>query len=126
MDAAPTSWEAKAAAKRESTLARIPAEWRLAPEVVERASRQRDLTGPFIQGLLKPDDVEIVRMDSLPIVDAIMEGRLTAVRVATAFCKAAAVAHQIVREPLLWDEYVVPGLDELIVMLSNCSFREMA
>jgi amidase len=35
-------------------------------------------------------------MDSKPIVGAVQAGKLTAVRVTTAFCKTAAIAHQIV------------------------------
>ena len=89
-------WEAKAAAKRASTLNKIPLEWRLSPEDLERASVQRDLTGPFIQGFLKVGDISIISMDSVPLVSALREGTLTAVQVSTAFCKTAAIAHQIV------------------------------
>ncbi|KAI0882064.1 amidase [Annulohypoxylon maeteangense] len=89
------SWKAKAAAKRANTLAKIYPQWRLSPGDIERASTQRDLTGPFIQQFLDHGDISIVSMDSLPIVNAIKQGSLTSLQVATAFCKAAAVAHQI-------------------------------
>ncbi|KAI1452458.1 amidase [Annulohypoxylon moriforme] len=88
-------WKAKAAGKRANTLAKIYPQWRLSPGDIDRASAQRDLTGPFIQQFLDPSDVSIVSMDSLPIVNAIKEGTLTSLEVATAFCKAAAIAHQI-------------------------------
>ncbi|KAI1213560.1 amidase [Annulohypoxylon truncatum] len=89
------TWKAKAAAKRASTLAKIYPQWRLSPEDIARASVQRDLTGPFIQQFLDPREISIVSMDSLPIVNAIKQGSLTSLEVANAFCKAAAVAHQI-------------------------------
>ncbi|OTB07283.1 hypothetical protein M426DRAFT_318298 [Hypoxylon sp. CI-4A] len=89
------NWEAKAAAKRASTSAKIPPEWRLGPDDVKKASKQRDLTGPFIQQFLDAKDIAILSMDSIPIANAVREGNLTSLEVTTAFCKAAAVAHQI-------------------------------
>ena len=90
------SWESKAAKKRASTLAKIPPEWRLSPTDLERASRQRDLTGSFIEGFLDANEIAIVNMDSVTLVEAIKTRKLSAVEVAKAFCKTAAVAHQIV------------------------------
>ncbi|KAL9112148.1 MAG: hypothetical protein Q9227_003525 [Pyrenula ochraceoflavens] len=92
------SWEAQAAAKRASTLAKIPPEWRLDPDDIERAGKRRDLTGPFIQQFLDPEDISIISQDSVPIVNAVREGKLTALEVTTAFCKTAAIAHQIAIE----------------------------
>ncbi|RMZ79350.1 hypothetical protein DV737_g3444, partial [Chaetothyriales sp. CBS 132003] len=89
------SWETRAAEKRASTLCKIPPEWRLGSEALERAKKQRDLTGPFIQHYLDSDDITIISKESVEITDAIRQGTLTAVAVATAFCKAAAIAHQI-------------------------------
>ncbi|KIW92858.1 uncharacterized protein Z519_06707 [Cladophialophora bantiana CBS 173.52] len=90
-----TSWKSKAADKRASTLSKIPPQWRLRPEDIERVARERDLTGLFIQQFLNAEEISIVSMDSLPLVDAIREGTLAAVQVTTAFCKTAAIAHQI-------------------------------
>ncbi|KAI1439529.1 amidase [Annulohypoxylon stygium] len=89
------TWKVKAAAKRANTLAKIYPQWRLSPGDIARASSQRDLTEPFIQQFLDPEDISIVSMDSLPIVNAIKQRSLTSLEVATAFCKAAAIAHQI-------------------------------
>lgn len=88
-------WEARAAEKRAATLSKIKPSWRLAPEDLERAGQQRDLTGSFINGLLDEQTVSITSMDSLPILESISGGRLSATEVTTAFCKTAAVAHQI-------------------------------
>lgn len=91
-------WETRAAAKRADTLNKIYPQWRLSAQDVKRASEQRDLTGSFIQGFLSQQEISILSMDSVPIVNAIKQGQLTSVQVATSFCKAAAVAHQIVSQ----------------------------
>ncbi|KAG8626036.1 hypothetical protein KVT40_006437 [Elsinoe batatas] len=48
MSVSNVSWQEKARAKRTETLAKIPEEWRLSSDDLERARQQRDLTGPFI------------------------------------------------------------------------------
>ena len=96
MEGGNLSWEARAAEKRADTLAKIPLEWRLSPAELERASQQRDLTGPFMEGFLSPDEVAIVNMDSVSLVNAIKARELSAVKVTRSFCKTAAIAHQIV------------------------------
>ncbi|KAK3947235.1 amidase signature domain-containing protein, partial [Pseudoneurospora amorphoporcata] len=67
----PIPWEARAAKKREDTLAKIPVEWRLSSADLELASKQRDLTGPFIERFLEPEVVDIVKTDSVPLVNDI-------------------------------------------------------
>jgi amidase len=89
-------WQARAAEKRESTLAKIPSEWRLSSADLERASNQRDLTGSFIEQFLEHDEIAIINMDSIPIVEAIKSRKRSAFEVTMAFCKTAAIAHQIV------------------------------
>ncbi|KAI0541303.1 amidase signature domain-containing protein [Xylaria digitata] len=89
------SWQARAAAKREDTLNKIRPEWRLSPIDLTRAKEQRILTGSFIQQFLQADEISIVSRDSVEIVEAIKKGELTAVQVTSAFCKTAAIAHQI-------------------------------
>jgi len=64
MDAARQSWEAMAADKRARTLAKIPSRWRLGPADLERASKQRDLTGPLIEGFLDANEIAIINIDS--------------------------------------------------------------
>ncbi|KAI1146361.1 amidase signature domain-containing protein [Nemania diffusa] len=91
----PSSWKVSAATKRADTLNKIPPQWRLGPADLAAAQKQRDLTGPFIQQFLNADEVSIISRDSVAIVEDIKKGRLTAVQVTTAFCKTAAIAHQI-------------------------------
>ncbi|KAI0205858.1 amidase signature domain-containing protein [Astrocystis sublimbata] len=89
------SWEALAAAKRANTLEKIPVEWRLSPTDLAEAKEQRDLTGPFIRKFLGANVTSIISKDSTQLVEDISAARLTAVQVTSAFCKTAAVAHQI-------------------------------
>lgn len=90
------SWEARAAAKRAATLDKIHSDWRLASRDIERARQQRDLTGRFIEQFLDEKMVSITSMKSPEIVKAVAERSVSASQVAQAFCKRAAVAHQIV------------------------------
>lgn len=92
-----TSWEDRAAAKRANIIAKIPAAWRLSLHDLERARDQRDLTGAFINQFLTEEDIFIISKDSVELAKCIEHGDLTAVDVTTAFCKTAAIAHQIVR-----------------------------
>lgn len=114
-------WEAQAAAKRAATLAKINPRWRLAPEDLERARHQRDLTGLFIQEFLDADTVSITSMNSLPILAAIRDQKLSATEVVTAFCKTAAVAHQIVSSALQLC-LVISGTNLMLMSLRTTVF----
>ena len=93
------TWQQKAAAKRKAISACIPYEWRLSPAQLKLADGKRDITGPFIQQFLTDEEKRIVNLDSVPIVEAIKNRKLTAVQVTKAFCHTAAVIHQIVSSP---------------------------
>jgi amidase len=93
------SWEARAAAKRAATLDKIHPDWRLPSRDIERARQQRNLTGSFIEQFLDEKMVSITSMNSPEIVKAVAERNVSASEVARAFCKRAAVAHQIVNSP---------------------------
>lgn len=88
-------WQAKAAAKTASTRAKIAPEWRLSEADLEKVAKQRDLTGPFIQQYLDDDDLDVIQRDTLAIVAKLKTGEWSATRVTRAFCKTAAIAHQI-------------------------------
>ncbi|GAO18539.1 uncharacterized protein UV8b_00847 [Ustilaginoidea virens] len=87
-------WEAKAAAKRATTLAKIPPTWTLGRDDVERAKSIRNLTGPFIQRFLTKREIFITSKNSVDLVECLRSGHLSSVEVTTAFCKTAAFAHQ--------------------------------
>jgi amidase len=89
-------WRAQAEAKVAATLSKIPVEWRLEQDVIKEAKNRRQLAGDFIIHLLDRETVRCISHDSNEIVDLIKKKTYTSVEVARAFCKTAAVAHQIV------------------------------
>jgi hypothetical protein len=92
-----TTWRAKAKAKTQATLAKIPNEWRLPKEELNKADAQRDITGSFIEQYLDESTLRIIKEDATTLVSKVQRGQLTARQVTLAFCKPAAIAHQIVR-----------------------------
>ena len=90
------TWQARAKAKAAEIYSRTPEEWRLNEVDLEKARNQRNLTGPFIESFLDDGEVDIIRNDSLQLVEKIKSQRHTAVEVVRAYCKTAAIAHQIV------------------------------
>lgn len=89
-------WEDQASAKRAGILGHIPEKWRLSASDLERAGKQRDQTGAFIQGFLDQRTFTIVTPDTAAILLSLQKRELSAVQVTTAFCQASAVAQQIV------------------------------
>lgn len=90
------SWQAKARIKVADTESKIPKEWVLKQADLDKVTQQRNLTGPFIEQFLDGSEKDIIRNDSLCLVEKIRSQRYSAVEVASAFCKAAAIAQQIV------------------------------
>lgn len=89
-------WQKTAAMKRDKIFHKIPEEWVLPREIVEKAKDRRKLTGSFIEELLDSRTRDITKLDSVELVDAVSNGSLTAGQVTSAFCKRAAFAHQLV------------------------------
>ena len=96
-----SSWQKTASRKRDSISHKIPKDWILSDEVVEKAKQNRVLTGSFIEDLLDSQTLQITSLNSVNLVDAIGNGSFTAVQVTRAFCKRAAFAHQIVSSFLI-------------------------
>jgi amidase len=90
------SWRERAAHKVAQTASKIPSEWRISPQDCDRARTTRNITGPFIQSFLLEREVEIVELDSESFVRKIASKSLSSLEVANAYCKTAAIAHQIV------------------------------
>ncbi|MCJ1377475.1 hypothetical protein MMC17_000570 [Xylographa soralifera] len=90
------SWQAKAEEKVAATKSKIPLEWLLDHSDLEKASQRKQLSGEFTESFLHYEELEIIRKDSVPLVDAVRDGKYTAVQVARAYCKNAAIAHQII------------------------------
>lgn len=90
------SWEAKAKAKVAETKSKIPNEWRLNQTSLDKAKKIKKLSGAFIESFLSAEELSITGNDSTLLVEKVKTGEYTALQVAQAFCKTAAVAHQIV------------------------------
>jgi len=89
-----SNWRDVAEQKREATNSKIPREWVLSPSTLAEAGRHRDIT-LFIGGLLSAEERDITALESNEIVEKIAAKRYTAEQVTTAFCKRAAIAHQL-------------------------------
>ncbi|TXT15067.1 uncharacterized protein COLE_01260 [Cutaneotrichosporon oleaginosum] len=79
----------KAIAARDAT---IPQEYLLPKSAYPLPKNRRGLLES--SGILKPKELEIVDLTLIPLAKAIAEKKYTAVEVATAYCKAAAIAQQ--------------------------------
>ncbi|BEJ08344.1 hypothetical protein CcaverHIS641_0504290 [Cutaneotrichosporon cavernicola] len=80
---------AKAIAARDAT---IPKEYLLPKSAYPLPKNRRGLLES--SGIMKPRELEIVDLIMIPLAKAIADKKYTAVEVATAYCKAAAIAQQ--------------------------------
>ncbi|KAI2628773.1 amidase [Hypoxylon sp. NC1633] len=91
------TWQELHAAKKAEQDSRIPAEWKLKPDLLPPEDTV-DLR-PFVNscGLLSPAELAITgeEYDATSLAAAIAEGKFSALEVVTAFCKRAAVGHQL-------------------------------
>ena len=94
-----TDWQQKVTAKQAEAAGKIPADWRLSPEILQQvsANQQRTLFDiPRESGLLTAHELAITEtQDATELRDQLAAGKLSAVDVTTAFCKRAAIAQQV-------------------------------
>ncbi|KAI3619150.1 general amidase [Moniliophthora roreri] len=89
-------WEDVVAEKRASQSASIPQEWLLGPDKLP-PTHVLDVTHiPAQCGLFTPLELEITTSPVETLLSNLSEGKWSSVEVTTAFCKRAAVAHQLV------------------------------
>ncbi len=97
------TWQEIAATKRASLRAFIPTEW-LLPKHLSLSVEEggpRDVRGiPKESGILDDEELRITEMHVEELLSSLKEGKSTAVAVCRAFCKRAAIAHQLVSELL--------------------------
>ena len=89
-------WQLKAAEKRARLHAQIPKEWLLDQSELDKASEQRDITGPFIEQYLTESEIAITNLAATILVSHLSNGKLSALQVAEAYCRRTAIAQQIV------------------------------
>lgn len=87
-----TSWEQLAADKRARLDKTIPPEWR----IQTLPSGDSVLDYPAQSGILSPKELEITGTAATELVAKLTTGELKSVEVTLAFCKRAALAHQLV------------------------------
>jgi amidase len=89
-----SSWQSIAQRKKQEQLSRIPKEYLLPAEYIQ-VSNVLDV--PRACGLLTAKELRITEdYDATALAHAIRNGELKALDVARAFCKRAAIAHQLV------------------------------
>jgi len=87
-----TTWEERAADKRNRINASIPAEWKIQNLPTDNSV----LDFPQKSGLLSDQELAITQSSASDLVKKLAQGELKAVDVTIAFCKRAALAHQLV------------------------------
>ena len=90
------SWEAAAAAKRASTRSKIPRDWLLDKSALEEASKERNITGPFIEKHLTSEEKALTQLSAPSLLSKIQDGTYNALQVTQAYCKRSAIAQQFV------------------------------
>ncbi|KAH8649196.1 acetamidase [Xylariales sp. PMI_506] len=91
-----SNWEAIAADKRTRLEKTIPPEWKIEPTLVEKSRSSSPLEVIDKSKVLSEAELQIVRSTATDLVAKLANGELTAVEVTLAFCKRAALAHQLV------------------------------
>ncbi|BCS23597.1 uncharacterized protein APUU_40041S [Aspergillus puulaauensis] len=92
------TWQDKCAAKQAEAAAKIPAEWRLSAEILQKVdnSELEILDVPSKCGVLTKGELAITEIaDATMLRDKLAAQELSAIDVATAFCKRAAIAQQV-------------------------------
>lgn len=90
---ASASWEQKAADKRDRLAKTIPPEWTID---ASKIADEDVFTYANSSGLLSQEEIEITSSSATLLVKKLAAGEWKAVDVTLAFCKRAALAHQLV------------------------------
>jgi len=86
------SWEETAEDKKFRIAASIPEEWRIKGDILGDSVMEY----PSISGIMDDVELSITESSAVDLVAKMAAGQLTSVAVTTAFCKRAAMAHQLV------------------------------
>jgi hypothetical protein len=93
-------WASLASSKRSALLAKIPSKWHLPPSIttaISPTSTASVISVPRESGLLSEQELDLTEnYDATSLVDLMSSGKVKSVDVVTAFCKRAAIAHQLV------------------------------
>lgn len=73
----------------------IPVEWRIPTAQLPSEDQLRVIEFTYQCGILSKDELAILQTDAGELLSATASGKLSCLAVTTAFCKAAAIAHQL-------------------------------
>jgi amidase len=103
-------WQSLATSKREELARKIPSAWLLPTSFTENISSTSTasvLSIPRKCGLLSAQELDLTEnYDATDLVEMMSTGKVKSVDVVTAFCKRAAIAHQLVNclTEIMFDE----------------------
>lgn len=92
------AWAELAADKKSRISDTIPKEWLIKDPPTEVSV----MSFPKESGIMSPEEMAITESSATDLVAKMASGQLTSVAVTTAFCKRAALAHQLVGDPILY------------------------
>jgi len=87
-------WQQAANERREQIESAIPVAWVLPPDAL---SSKNSMLLPYTTGIMTKKELKITECRAVDLLELIKSKSYSAVEVATAFCKRAAIAHQAVR-----------------------------
>jgi hypothetical protein len=90
------SWTDISAAKKEEVNARIPSEWLIPEDLLPPTSQTKVDDFVATSGFFTEGEIKITASSATDITANIVAGTWTAEEVTKAFCKSAAVSHQLV------------------------------
>jgi amidase len=92
----PEQWEQISAKAKQKVLDDIPSEWRTPADQLPSNDVLNVMDFPAKSGLLSQRELDITESFAVDIVAKIAKGELSAEDVTRAFCKRAAIAHELV------------------------------
>jgi amidase len=96
-------WREIVSKKRAETEKQLPEEWRLPTSILNTINPKSEtsvLDVPAKCGLLSSKELEITeKYDAVDLIQEMSCKELSSLKVITAFCKRAAIAHQVVSNP---------------------------
>jgi len=97
---APEAWKETSEKAQQKLAASIPSDWRIGKEHLPPSSQTNVTSFPAKSGLLSGNELTITESYATDIVKKIATGQWSSENVTKAFCKRAAIAHQMVCFPL--------------------------
>lgn len=97
----------------------IPREWRLAEGLVTEG-QLNVIDIPTSCGILTENECIITELKAIELVEKLQSRELSSYEVTLAFCKRAAIAHQLVSSPI-----PMAGSQSILTRLGQLSFRNI-